>query len=146
MTAGIFCVILSMRREGIALERVSDLSGLSQNNPLLAYAMAALMFSMTGIPPLAGFFGKFFIFDAAVSSGHYTLATLGILFSVVSAYYYLRIIKVMFFDEPVDPFDKGTSFDKRALLTIVMIFIIGFALNPNLVLEVCTIVATALMP
>jgi NADH-quinone oxidoreductase subunit N len=146
MTAGVFCVIMSMRREGIALERVSDLSGLSQNNPLLAYTMAALMFSMTGIPPLAGFFGKFFIFDAAVASGHYTLATIGILFSVVSAYYYMRIIKVMFFDEPVDPFDKGTSFDKRALLTIVMIFIVGFVLNPNLVLEVCTIVATALMP
>ena len=93
---------------------------------------------------MAGFFGKFFIFEAALAQGHYWLATLGILFSVVAAYYYLRIIKVMFFDEPVDPFDQEISFERRAVLFIAILFVMGFALSPNLIVDSAMSVASSL--
>ncbi len=144
MTAGTFAIVLCMRRNDIAVEKISDLAGLSKTQPVLAYAMAALMFSMSGIPPLAGFFGKLFIFNAAVASGFYTLAVLGILSSVVSAFYYLRIIKVMFFDEVSDPFDSTVSFEKRVVLLFSMAFIIGFIFYPNFVLNSALIAAEAL--
>lgn len=144
MTAGVFAIILCMRREDIAVDRISDLAGLSRTRPILAYAMAALMFSLTGLPPMAGFFGKFFIFEAAVAQGHYWLATLGILASVVSAYYYIRIIKVMFFDEPVESFDKGMSFDRRAVLLVSMLFVLGFAFVPSIVTEAAIKAASVL--
>ena len=114
-TAGVFAVILSMRRQGLAVYRISDLGGLAKTAPGMACAMAVLMFSLSGIPPVAGFFGKLAVFNAAVAEGYYLLATLGILTSVVAAYYYLRVIKVMFFDEPVDGFDKGLPFARRAV-------------------------------
>ncbi len=135
MTAGSFAIVLCMRRDGIAVEKISDLAGLSKRQPILAYAMAALMFSMSGIPPFAGFFGKLFIFQAAITSEFYVLAVLGIVASVVAAYYYLRIIKVMFFDEPADAFDQGMSFEKRIVLLISIIFIIGFIFRPNTIYD-----------
>jgi len=135
MTAGVFTIIIGMRRNGMAAENISDLSGISQTNPVLAYAMAIFMFSMSGIPPLAGFFGKLFIFQAAVSEGFYVLATLGILTSVVAAYYYLRIIKVMFFDEPADAFEKDMPFERRVILFITIVFILAFVLKPGLIVE-----------
>ncbi len=135
MTAGSFAIVLCMRRDGIAVEKISDLAGLSKRQPILAYAMAALMFSMSGIPPFAGFFGKLFIFQAAITSEFYVLAVLGIVASVVAAYYYLRIIKVMFFDEPADAFDQGMSFEKRIVLLISIIFIIGFIFRPNTIFD-----------
>lgn len=131
MTAGTFGVVLSMRRNGVALENISDLSGLSRNCPSSAYALAILMFSMSGIPPLAGFFGKFMVFKAAVGAEMYGLAVFGILTSVVAAYYYLRIIKVMFFDEPVPVFDKGAPFVRRLVVGLSVLFVIVFVLNPS---------------
>ena len=144
MTAGSFAVVLCMRRDGIAVENISDLSGLSKNQPFLAYAMAALMFSMSGIPPLAGFFGKLFIFNAALASGYYTLAVLGVMASVVAAYYYLRIIKVMFFDEPTDAFDKEEGLEKRLVLFFSLAFILGFIFKPMYVLSFAEIAANSL--
>ncbi len=105
MNAGTFAVILSMRRKGRYVEEISDLAGLSKTNPGMALALAALMFSMAGIPPLAGFLGKFYIFMAAVNAGFVYLAVAGLLASVVGAYYYLRLIKLMYFDEPAEAFD-----------------------------------------
>src|SRR5690606_21958966 len=99
MTLGVFAIVLVMRRDDVAVETINDLAGLSRYKPALAYAMALLLFSMSGIPPLAGFFGKFLVFKAAVASGFYVLAVLGVVASVVAAFYYLRLIKVMFFDE-----------------------------------------------
>lgn len=145
MTVGIFVVILCMRREGIAVEKISDLAGLSKTRPVLAYIMAALMFSMSGIPPLAGFFGKLFIFEAAVAEGYYYLATLGIVASVVAAFYYLRIIKVMFFDEPADAFDEGISIERRVILAISMIFILGFIIDPASIKDTAMIAAESLL-
>ncbi len=145
MTVGIFVVILCMRREGIAVEKISDLAGLSKTRPALAYIMAALMFSMSGIPPLAGFFGKLFIFEAAIAEGYYYLATFGIVASVVAAFYYLRIIKVMFFDEPADAFDEGVSIERRIILAISLIFILGFIIDPASIKDSAMIAAESLL-
>ncbi len=144
MTAGAFVIILSMRRNGLAVESVKDLAGFSKNNPVMAYAMAAILFSLSGIPPLAGFFGKLFIFEAAIESELYLLATLGILASVVSAYYYLRIIKIMFFDEAADPFESDIALAKRVVLLISILFLVGFIFVPNFVLDSAMFAATSL--
>ncbi len=106
MNVGVFSCILAMRQNGTAVEGISDLAGLSKSRPLMAGALAALMFSMAGIPPLAGFFGKFYVFMAAVNAGLVALAVLGVLASVVGAYYYLRIVKVMYFDDAVQDMDS----------------------------------------
>ncbi|HOO82081.1 MAG TPA: proton-conducting transporter membrane subunit, partial [Alphaproteobacteria bacterium] len=105
--------------------------GLSRHAPGLAYAMAILMFSMSGIPPAAGFFGKLVVFNAAVAEGYYILATLGVLTSVVAAYYYLRVIKVMFFDEPADVFDGPIPFARRVVLFVCILFVLGFVIKPS---------------
>jgi NADH-quinone oxidoreductase subunit N len=104
-TLGVFACVLAMRRKGQHLEQISDLAGLAHNNKALAFVFAMLMFSLAGIPPLAGFFGKYFVFLAAVKSGLYALAIIGVVASVVGAYYYLRIVKIIYFDEPAERFD-----------------------------------------
>jgi NADH-quinone oxidoreductase subunit N len=106
MNAGTFACILAMRRRGRRLEQIADLSGLARTDPLLALAFAIFMFSLAGIPPFAGFWGKYFIFTAAVQSGMWTLAIIGVLTSVVGAYYYIRIIKVIYFDAAEEAFDR----------------------------------------
>ena len=108
MSAGVFACIIAMRRRGIALERISDLSGLARTDPMLALAFAIFMFSMAGIPPFSGFFGKLYVFYAAVQAGTWTLAVIGVLTSVIGAYYYLRVIKVMYFDDVQPAFDRRT--------------------------------------
>jgi NADH-quinone oxidoreductase subunit N len=105
MTAGTFGCILAMRRRGKAVEQISDLSGLAANDPALALALAVFMFSLAGIPLLSGFFAKLYIFLAAVQGGLWTLAVIGVLTSVVGAFYYIRVIKVMYFDTPAERFD-----------------------------------------
>ncbi|WP_417461748.1 NADH-quinone oxidoreductase subunit NuoN [Kordiimonas sp.] len=107
MTLGTFAAILTMRRSEGMVEDISDLSGLSQTNLPLAIAVAIFMFSLAGIPLLAGFWGKWYVFLAAVEAGLIPLAIVGVLTSVVGAFYYLRIIKVMFFDEPAPAFENG---------------------------------------
>ena len=104
MTVGTFACILSMRRQGGEVETIADLAGLSKTNLPMACALALLMFSMAGIPPLAGFWSKWYVFLAAVNANLWFLAVVGVLASVVGAYYYLRIIKIMFFDDAAEPF------------------------------------------
>ena len=104
-TLGVFACVLAMRRRGVHLEEISDLAGLAHSNKALAFVLSMLMFSLAGIPPLAGFFAKYFVFLAAVKSGLYVLAVIGVVASVVGAYYYLRIVKVIYFDEPAENFD-----------------------------------------
>ena len=105
MTLGTFAGILSMRRGGVYVENISDLAGLARTNAPMAFFFAAMMFSMAGIPPLAGFFAKFYVFAAAMKADLYGLAVIGVLLSAVGAYYYLRIVKIMYFDEPAKAFD-----------------------------------------
>jgi NADH-quinone oxidoreductase subunit N len=100
---------MAMRRQGRAVEQISDLSGLASNDPGLALALAIFMFSLAGIPLMSGFFAKLYIFLAAVQGGLWTLAVIGVLTSVVGAYYYIRVIKVMYFDAPVGAFDRRSS-------------------------------------
>lgn len=145
MTSGVFAVILNMRRDGIAVDKISDLAGLSRSRPILAYSMALLMFSMAGIPPLAGFFGKLFIFQAAIESELYVLAVFGVCASVIAAFYYLKIIKVMFFDEPTDALDAQMGLERRVVLLLSMIFVVGFIFWPNFVIDSASVSVTSLI-
>jgi len=105
MTLGVFACVLAMRRRGRHVEEIADLAGLARNDKALAFVLAMLMFSLAGIPPLAGFFAKYFVFLAAIKAGLFTLAVIGVVASVVGAYYYLRIVKIVYFDEPAEAFD-----------------------------------------
>jgi len=105
MTLGVFACVLAMRRRGRHVEEIADLAGLAGNDKGLAFVIAMLMFSLAGIPPLAGFFAKYFVFLAAIKAGLFTLAVIGVIASVVGAYYYLRIVKIIYFDEPAEAFD-----------------------------------------
>jgi len=105
MNLGVFACILAMRRSDGMVEEIDELAGLWNNNPMMAFLLAMLMFSLAGIPPLAGFFAKFYVFLAAIRAGLYPLAVIGVLASVVGAYYYLRIVKIMYFDEPAERFE-----------------------------------------
>lgn len=122
MTLGCFAVILAMRRRDGMVEDISELSGLSRTNPIMALLLTILMLSLAGLPPLAGFFAKYFVFMAAVESGLYGLAIIGVLTSVVGLYYYLRIVKVMWFDEPVEAF-VPMAMELRVVLGASALFI-----------------------
>ncbi len=128
MTLGTFAAILSMRVAGHAVERISDLSGLSKNDPLTAFFLAMMMFSLAGVPPLAGFFAKWYVFNAAIQAHLYPLAVIGVLLSAVAAYYYIRIVKVMYFDDPAPAFDRPTP-ALRAVLAVtsfLVVFLFAF--------------------
>jgi len=131
MNIGTFGCILAMRRAGRMVEDIDELSGLSKTNPMMAGALAIFMFSMAGIPPLGGFFAKLFVFRAAIDAELYVLAVVGLLTSVVGAFYYLRIIKVMYFDEANEAFDKPQGREITVLVTatavITLFFFIGLA-------------------
>src|SRR5579859_3444188 len=118
MTLGSFSVILAMKRNGQALENISDFAGLSRTNPTIAFFFAMLLFSLAGIPPLAGFFAKFYVFLAAIKAGLFVLAVVGVVCSVIGAFYYLNIIKVMYFDEPADALDGQAGLGSRALMVL----------------------------
>lgn len=134
MNAGTFACILCMRRKGEMVEEISDLAGLSKTNPMLAAALLVFMFSMAGVPPLAGFFGKLYIFLAAIEAQLYTLAIIGVVASVVGAFYYLRIVKIMYFDEAADPFDRplGRGLGGVVAITSLVTLLFFFVLSPVL--------------
>jgi NADH-quinone oxidoreductase subunit N len=130
MTLGAFAVILSMRRATGMVETIDQLAGLSRTNPTMAFFLAMLLFSMAGVPPLAGFFAKFYVFLAAIKAGLYVLAVIGVLASVVGAYYYLAIIKIMYFDDAVEGF-YAMPVELRVVLTICGLFNVLFFLYPG---------------
>ncbi|MBX2834157.1 MAG: NADH-quinone oxidoreductase subunit NuoN [Micavibrio sp.] len=143
-TAGVFAILISMRRGGRAFTKIEDLAGLSKTAPAMAYAMLILMFSMAGIPPMAGFFGKLLVFNAAVDQGYYILATVGVVTSVVAAFYYLKIVKVMFFDEAADAFDGGIPLARRIILFVSVLFAVAFIFKPAVFVENSVNAASAL--
>ena len=143
MTLGSFAVILTMKRNGQHVEDISDLSGLSRTNPLLAFVFAMLLFSLAGIPPLAGFFAKWYVFVAAIKAGLFTLAVVGVVTSVVGAYYYLSIIKVMYFDEPLVRLDP-MRMELRTVLAVAGLFNIFFFVYPGPLVSVATAAAKSL--
>ncbi len=147
MTAGAFAVVLSMRQKGKMVEGISDLAGLSKTHPGMALAFAIFLFSLAGIPPLAGFFGKLYVFLAAVEAGLYALAVIGVLASVVAAFYYLRIIKLMYFDDAVVPLDKDASGRSLGLVqAVTAVLILLFFVYPSPVLTTAAMAARALFP
>jgi NADH-quinone oxidoreductase subunit N len=129
MTLGAFAVLLSLRRGGEMFETVDDLSGLSRTHPVLAFCLAAMMFSLAGIPPLAGFFAKYYVFAAAIKADLVALAVIGVVTSVIGAFYYLRLVKVMYFDEPVaayEPMPPGL----RIVLGLASVVVVLFWIVP----------------
>ncbi|GAA4776554.1 NADH-quinone oxidoreductase subunit NuoN [Stakelama sediminis] len=133
MTLGSFLIVLQMRREdGSFVETIESLSGMSRTRPGLALALAMFMFSLAGVPPLFGFYAKFAVFSAAVNAGFYPLAAVGIAASVIGAYYYLRIVKVMYFDDPAPSFVPVSNRLEGGLIALSALFIspLGYLLIP----------------
>lgn len=129
MNLGVFAFIVTMRRDGSTRVQIADLAGLSRSQPVAATCLAALLFSLAGLPPLAGFFAKFFVFRAAVEAGLALVAVAGVLASVIAAFYYLRIVRVIFIDEPAEPLDEGLGIEHRAVL-VVAALVMSFAWLP----------------
>jgi NADH-quinone oxidoreductase subunit N len=129
MTLGTFACILAMRRNGRGVEDIDELAGLARTHPVMAFMLGAMMFSLAGIPPLAGFFAKFYVFLAAIEAQLFALAVIGVLASVVGAYYYLRIVKIMYMDEPKAPFEPMAG-SLRVALAISGLFVILFFAYP----------------
>jgi NADH-quinone oxidoreductase subunit N len=129
MTLGTFACIIAMRRSGKACEDITDLSGLARTNATMAFFLAMMLFSMAGVPWLAGFFAKFYVFLAAINAGLFTLAVLGVLASVVGCYYYLMIVKIMYFDDPAPRFDPMGR-PLAAMLGVTGLFVLLFAFYP----------------
>ena len=131
MNLGTFACILCMRQKEVMVERIEDLKGLSKTNPAMAMALAIFMFSMAGIPPLVGFFGKFYVFLAAIEAELYVLAVIGVLSSVIGAYYYLRIVKLMYFDDPIEAFDRPIGREMTVILAgtslLIVLLTVGIA-------------------
>ena len=146
MNVGTFAVILCMRQQGRLVENISDLAGLSRTHPMMAVALTIFMFSMAGIPPLAGFFGKLYVFLAAIEAGLYILAVIGVVSSVIGAFYYLRIVKVMYFDEPVEELDSPVRRELGTVITVSGLFTLLFFLWPAPILNGAAQAAAALFP
>jgi NADH-quinone oxidoreductase subunit N len=143
MTLGAFACILAMRRDGKMVESIYDLAGLARTHPTMAFFFAVLLFSLAGIPPLAGFFAKFFVFMAAIKAGLFTLAVLGVIASVVGAYYYLLIVKIMYFDEPAEGFEP-MPYELRAVLAATGLFNLLFFIYPAPLVDAANNAAKAL--
>jgi len=146
MNVGTFACILCMRQKDQMVEGVSDLAGLAKTHPGMALLLAAFMFSLAGVPPLAGFFGKFYIFMSAINAGLYVLAVIGVLSSVVGAYYYLRIVKIMYFDEASEPLAKPVRGELGAVMTVTGLFTMLFFIWPAPLLNMASAAAKALFP
>jgi len=146
MTLGTWAVILCMRRQGRMLEGISDLSGLSRSQPGLALALAIFMFALSGVPPTAGFFGKLYVFLAAIDANLTGLAVIGVVLSVVSAFYYLRVVKVMYFDEPVPAFDGPISTELKGVVFVTAVVTLFFFVLPGSIFAAAETAAAALFP
>lgn len=144
MAIGTFGFVLLMRRHGEQVEELSDLSGLASLRPRPALFMLIMMFSMAGIPPFSGFFGKMFIFLSAIESGLYTLAIVGVLTSVIAAYYYLKVVKIIYFDPVKEPMDRYIPLVAGVALTICALVTALFFLYPTPILNAATLAAGAL--
>ena len=136
MNLGAFGCIFMMKRENVFYEKINDLSGLSKNHPMLALGFLIILFSLAGMPPLAGFFAKFYIFMAVIEAKMYTLAIIGLVTTVVSAFYYLSIIKVIYFDEPIEPFEENYDWGLKASLVLSTILILIYFIYPSILTEV----------
>jgi NADH-quinone oxidoreductase subunit N len=143
MTLGAFACILAMRRAEGPVETIADLAGLARTKPAMAFFFAMLMFSLAGVPPVAGFFAKFYVFLAAIKAGLYVLAVLGVVISVVGAYYYLAIVKTMYFDEPAPGFEPMRP-ELRVVLGVSGLFVLLFFVYPAPLVDAAAAAARSL--
>jgi NADH-quinone oxidoreductase subunit N len=144
MNLGAWGVILCMRRQGRMVEEIADLAGLARTQPALALALGIFMFALTGIPPTAGFFAKLYIFLAAIDAKLFGLAVIGVVTSVVGAVYYLRVVKVMYFDEALAPFDRPIAAELKGLLFVTAVVTMFFFLFPGPIVGGAEAAASAL--
>ena len=133
MNIAFFCCLFMLKRENQYFDKVEDLSGLSKNHPLLSLSMMIVLFSLAGIPPLAGFFAKFYIFTAVIEQSMYFLAIVGLLSTVIAAFYYIRLIKVMYFDEQKEKYDLNHSIGLKMILVVSSTIILIYFINPNII-------------
>ena len=138
MNVAIFTILLSLKSNEGYIENISELSGLSKAKPIIGLAIAIIMFSMAGIPPFIGFFGKFYVFIAALQQELYLLSVLGVLASVISAFYYIRIIKIMYFDDNTEIINLyfKISYQAKIILFICLFIIIFFIFYPSLLINI----------
>ncbi len=143
MTLGTFACIIAMRRAEGPVEKIADLAGLARTKPAMAFFLAMLMFSLAGVPPVAGFFGKFYVFLAAIKAGLYALAVIGVVTSVVGAYYYLAIVKTMYFDDPAPGFEPMRP-ELRLVLGVSGLFVLFFFVYPAPLVDAAAVAAKSL--
>ena len=136
MNLGFFCCLLMLRRDGKYYETVEDMSGLSKNHPILSFSLLLILFSLAGIPPLAGFFAKFYVFMAVIKNEMYFLAITGLLSTVIAAFYYLRIIKIIYFDPEKEKFDTQHNLALKISLFITTIFILFYFIFPSALIQI----------
>ena len=136
MNLALFSCLFMLKRNNKYYENIDDLSGLSQNHPLLSIALLIILFSLAGIPPLAGFFAKFYIFKAVIEQSMFFLAIVGLLSTVIAAFYYLRIIKLMYFDEPKEKYDTDFSIGLKITLTLSTLLILLYFIYPSKLVEI----------
>ena len=131
MKLGIFSCLFMMKRNEVYFENIDDLSGLSKNHPVLSLSLMIILFSLAGIPPMAGFFAKFYIFMSVIEESMYFLAIVGLVTTVVSAFYYLKIIKIIYFDSPKEKYDQDHHFGLKISLTVSTLLILLYFIYPN---------------
>ncbi len=136
MNLGAFGCIFMMKRENVFYENINDLSGLSKNHPILSLGFLIILFSLAGVPPLAGFFAKFYVFMTVIESEMYALAIIGLLTTVISAFYYLRIIKIIYFDKPKKPFELNYDWGLKIPLILSSILILIYFIYPSILIDV----------
>ena len=136
MNLALFCCLFMLKRNNEYFENIEDLSGLSKNHPILSLSLLIILFSLAGIPPLAGFFAKFYIFMAVIEQSMFFLAIIGLLSTVVAAFYYLRIIKIIYFDPSKEKYDSNHSLGLRISLIVSTIFLVFYFTYPNSLLRI----------
>ena len=138
MTLSFFSCLFMLRKKNIFYEKIEDLSGLSTNHPILSFALLVVLFSLAGIPPLAGFFAKFYIFMAVIEQSMYFLAIVGLLSTVVAAFYYLRLIKIIYFDKPQEKFETDHNLGLKVTLAISTAILVLYFIYPRVLDEIVT--------
>ena len=139
MNVGVFACIFLMKKDGKYTEEINDLSGISKKHPLIAISFLIILFSLAGIPPLGGFFAKFYVFMSVIENEMYFLAVIGLLTTVISAFYYLRIIKIIYFDEFIKPFDQIKNIGITGTIFLSCIILTTFFLYPSVLNNIASL-------
>ena len=136
MNLALFCCLFMLKRNDEYFETIEDLSGLSKNHPVLSLSLLTILFSLAGIPPLAGFFAKFYVFKSVIEQSMYFLAIIGLLSTVIAAFYYLRIIKIIYFDKEKESYDTDHSIWLKICLTFSTLLIFFYFIFPSKLVEI----------